>query len=297
MACPPANDYTDSIDYSKKETEMRLGGPLFQNYSDADAWVAALRERGYRAAYCPVQQIDETIHAYMQAADKAGILIAEVGIWNNPLNRDEQERRQAINYCQQRLALADALGARCCVNISGSRAKIWDGPDPDNLTNETFDLIVETVRMIIDAVKPTRTFYTLETMPWLYPDSADSYEKLLRAIDRKQFAIHFDPANLVNSPQRYYHNGELIRDFVSRLGPHIKSCHARDVVLTAGYLPLHLDECRPGLGYLNYRVFLKELQRVDPDMPLMLEHSPREEDYTLAAEYIRQVARDVEVPF
>ena len=107
---------------------MRLGGPLFQNYSDADAWVAALRERGYRAAYCPVQQIDETIHAYMQAADKAGILIAEVGIWNNPLNRDEQERRQAIDYCQQRLALADALDARCCVNISGSRAKIWDGP-------------------------------------------------------------------------------------------------------------------------------------------------------------------------
>src|SRR5947209_20287938 len=94
---------------------MRLGGPLFQNYSDADAWVAALRERGYRAAY-------------MQAADKEGILIAEVGIWNNPLNRDEQERRQAIDYCQQRLALADALDARCCVNISGSRAKIWDGP-------------------------------------------------------------------------------------------------------------------------------------------------------------------------
>ena len=49
-------------------------------------------------------------------------------------------------------------------------------------------------------------------------------------------------------------------------------------------LPLHLDECRPGLGYLNYRVFLKELQRVDPDMPLMLEHSPGEEDYTLAIE-------------
>jgi len=101
---------------------MRLGGPLFQNYSDADAWVAALRERGYRAAYCPVQQIDETIHAYMQAADKAGILIAEVGIWNNPLNRDEQERRQAINYCQQRLALADALGALCL--------STWTNADP-----------------------------------------------------------------------------------------------------------------------------------------------------------------------
>jgi sugar phosphate isomerase/epimerase len=275
---------------------MRVGGPLFQNYSDPDTWIAALRERGYRAAYCPVQHIDDTLDAYMQAARTADIVIAEVGVWNNPLNRDEQERRKAIDYCQQRLALADAIGALCCVNISGSRGKIWDGPHPDNLTNETFDLIVETVRTIIDAVKPTRTFYTLETMPWLYPDSADSYEKLLRTVDRKQFAVHFDPANLVNSPERYYHNDVLIREFVSRLGPHIKSCHARDVVLTAGHLPLHLDECRPGLGYLNYRVFLLELQRVDPDMPLMLEHLTREEDYTLAAEYIRKVAQDVEVP-
>ena len=275
---------------------MRLGGPLLQNYPDPDTWIAALRGRGYRAAYCPVQHIDDTLHAYMQAARNAGILIAEVGVWNNPLNRDEQERRKAIDYCQQRLALADAISALCCVNISGSRGKIWDSPDPDNLTNETFDLIVETVRTIIDAVKPTRTFYTLETMPWLYPDSADSYEKLLRAVDRKQFAVHFDPANLVNSPERYYHNDVLIREFVSRLGRHIKSCHARDVVLTAGHLPLHLDECRPGLGYLNYRVFLQELQRVDSDMPLMLEHLTREEDYTLSAEYIRTVAHDVGVP-
>src|SRR5438105_3142718 len=119
---------------------MRLGGPLIQNYSDPDTWIAALRERGYRAAYCPVDHIDDMLHTYMQAARNAGILIAEVGVWNNPLNRDEQERRKAIDYCQQRLALADAIGALCCINISGSRGKIWDGPDPDNLTNETFDL-------------------------------------------------------------------------------------------------------------------------------------------------------------
>ena len=52
----------------------------------------------------------------------------------------------------------------------------------------------------------------------------------------------------------------------------------------------------PGLGYLNYGVFLQELQRVNPDMPLLLEHFKREEDYILAAEYIRKVAHEVEVP-
>ena len=275
---------------------MRLGGPLFQNPSNPDSWIDALRERRYRAAYCPVQHMNDGIYDYMQAAHNADIVIAEVGVWNNPLNRDEQARRKAIDDCQQRLALSDALGALCCVNISGSRGEMWNAPDPDNLTDETFDLIVETVRTIIDAVKPTRTFYTLETMPWLYPDSADSYEKLLRAVDRKQFGVHFDPANLVNSPDRYYHNDVLIREFVSRLGPHIKSCHARDVVLTAGHLPLHLDECRPGEGYLNYRVFLQELQRVNPEMPLMLEHFTLEEDYSMAADYIRKVALDLGVP-
>ena len=38
---------------------MRLGGPLFQNFFDPDSWIAALRERGYRAAYCPVQHMDD----------------------------------------------------------------------------------------------------------------------------------------------------------------------------------------------------------------------------------------------
>jgi len=123
---------------------MRLGGPLPQNYSDPDAWIAAVKERGYRAAYCPVEQIDQTINAYAQAARQTNVIIAEVGAWrSNPLSKDEHERRKAVDYCQRRLALADAIGALCCVNISGSRGSVWDGPHPDNLTTETFDLIVE----------------------------------------------------------------------------------------------------------------------------------------------------------
>jgi len=47
-------------------------------------------------------------------------------------------------------------------------------------TPATFGLIVETTRRIIDAVKPKRNFFTLEAMPWAYPDSVDSYLNLLR---------------------------------------------------------------------------------------------------------------------
>lgn len=276
---------------------MRLGGPVF-NYEkdDPDAWIEALKKNGYRAAYCPVQAGagTEVIAAYAEAAAKADIVIAEVGAWSNPLSPDETEREKAIGYCQQQLALADEIGALCCVNISGSRGTRWDGPHPDNLTEETFTLIVETTRKIIDAVRPRRTYYSLEPMPWMYPDSPGSYLDLIRAIDRDRFAVHLDPVNWINSPQRYFSNSAFLRECFEKLGPFIKSCHAKDILL-ADRLTTHLDEMRPGLGFLDYRTFLKEMHRLPADTPLMLEHLEREEEYRESAEYVRSVAAELNI--
>jgi sugar phosphate isomerase/epimerase len=277
---------------------MRLGGPLSEHYDDPEQWVAALRRLRYSAAYCPLDgsQGGEVVRAYARAAEAANIVIAEVGAWSNPLSPDEPTRRAALALCQSRLALADEIGARCCVNIAGSRGEQWDGPHPDNLTPATFDLIVETVRQIVDAVKPRRTFYTLEPMPWVYPDSADSYLRLMQAIDRLQVAVHLDPVNIVSSPQLFYNNGALIRECFAKLGPYIKSCHAKDIRLDTK-LTVHLDEVRPGLGGLDYRAFLQELDRLEPDTPLMLEHLSTVEEYEQAAGYVRSVAEDLQIAF
>ena len=276
---------------------LHLGGPVFEKYQDPQGWVAALRKLGYCAAYCPVnaQANDAEVRAYEDAAKQAGIIIAETGAWSNPISPKEAERKAALEKCRRQLALADRIGARCCVNISGSRGEQWDGPSPQNLTRETFDMIVETTRSIIDDVKPTRTFFALETMPWAYPDSPDSYLQLFKAIDRPRFGVHMDPVNLVCSPQRYYANGALIRECFEKLGPHIKSCHAKDILLQTK-LTTHLDEVRAGTGGLDYAVFLKELSRF-PGVPLMLEHLSRAEDYDQAAAYIRGVARDAGLSF
>lgn len=275
---------------------MRLGGPIFDAAGDPGAWAQAVRAAGYRAAYCPLKPDadDATVRAYADAAARADIVIAEVGAWSNLLSPDAATRQAAIAHCQASLHLADRIGARCCVNITGSRGPKWDGPDPRDLTDETFYMIVQTVRDIIDTVQPTRTYYTLETMPWAYPDSAESYLSLLAAIDRPACAVHLDPVNLVCSPQRYFDNAALLRECFEKLGPHIRSCHAKDILL-APELTTHLSEVRPGLGALDYAVFLAELARLDPDTPLMLEHLTAEEDYRLAAEHIRSVAARHEI--
>ena len=280
-----------------KKTSVRLGGPTFEKYQDPAGWIAALKKLGYSAAYCPVgaNAGDDVVRAYERAAKDANIIIAEVGAWSNPISPDEKTRKEAREKCRRQLNLADRIGARCCVNISGSRSNRWEGPSPDNLTEETFEMIVETTRAIIDEVKPTRTYFTLEMMPWSYPDSVESYVRLLKAIDRKRFSVHLDPVNIVCSPQRYFGNGRLIRECFEKLGPQIKSCHAKDILLDTK-LTTHLDEVRPGLGGLDYATFLKELSK-RPDVPLMLEHLLNAEEYRLAAEHVRSVGKKVGVSF
>jgi len=277
---------------------MRLGAPVFEKYDGPERWATALKSLGYGAAYSPVEASadDETVAAYAEMAEAADIVIAEVGAWSNPISPDDDLRRGAIKKCKVALALADRLGARCCVNIAGSRARRWDGPHPDNLSSATFDLVVETVREIIDAVHPTRTFYTLETMPWVFPDSADSYVRLIEAIDRDRFAVHLDPANLIWSPERFFGNAAVLRECFAKLGPRIKSCHAKDVALREK-MTVHLDEVRPGTGGLDYRVYLEELSRLDPDVPLMIEHLPTAEEYAKAAAHIRAVAAGAGLSF
>jgi sugar phosphate isomerase/epimerase len=270
---------------------MRLGGPIFEQYGDPAEWARAVRALGYSAAYCPVDNAaaDDVVASFAGAAREHDIVIAEVGAWRNPLDPDESTRTSAIKFCKAQLALAERIGARCCVNISGSRGEQWDGPHPANLTPDTFALVVDTAREIIDAVKPKRTFYTLETMPWMYPDSPESYLDLIRAIDRPAFGAHLDPVNLVCSPQRYFTNASLIRECFALLGPHIKSCHAKDISLS-GKLTTHLDEARPGLGGLDYGAYLTELAKLDQDVPLMIEHLATPEEYVAAASHIRSIA-------
>ena len=288
-----AINLTPGILYGRpgKKAQVRLGGPVFDPYDGPDSWVKSLKDLGFRAAYCPVKpgEDESIIRAYEKAAMENDIVIAEVGAWSNTIASDPDEAKAALDKCIAGLELADQIGSRCCVNVSGSKnAEYWAGPHKDNLTDETFDQVVEVTRKIIDAVKPTRTFFALEAMPWAFPDSTETYLQLLKAIDRKQFGVHLDPVNMITSVRDYYDNASLIKDMFARLGPYIRSCHAKDITLREdNYIP-QLDELRPGLGGLDYSIYLRELSKLD-EVPLMMEHLKTAEEYKLAADYIRSV--------
>ena len=99
----------------------------------------AHRTLGYRAAYCPGVALKDTdrIRALSEAFAKHDVVIAEVGRWCNLLEADPEKRRQNLETVTEGLALAEAIGALCCVDIAGSFSKTsWFGPHPDNLSQK-----------------------------------------------------------------------------------------------------------------------------------------------------------------
>jgi sugar phosphate isomerase/epimerase len=264
------------------------GGPVFVKSDDPEVLARAHADLGYAAAFCPPLKAGETdrIRAVREAFARQGIVIAEVGAWCNMIAPEEEKRRKNLAYVTERLALAEEVGARCCVDYAGTLepGKDWSAAAA-NFSKDAFDLIVQTVRDLLAAVKPTRTQFTLEVMQTCPPDGVDSYLELIRAIDRPAFGVHLDPANMFYSPRQLFDGGATLRDGVRRLGPWIASCHAKDLTIRPG-LALHVDECIPGTGLLDYRVYVSELASLDRDVPLMLEHLRSEAEYRQAAEFV-----------
>jgi len=277
---------------SDSKSSIRLGGPIFIKSDDPVALAREHRRLGYSAAYCPeiATLANATLLAEIKRAFAAeNVLIAEVGAWKNLLDPDPVKRRENLDYVTNRCALADALGALCCVDIAGSyNPASWYGPDKKNLSREFFDATVENCRQILDAVKPTRTRFTIEMMGWNLPDGPDAYLELIRAVDRKAFAVHLDVCNGINCPQRFYHNADFIRECFRKLGPFIISCHAKDLRWDIE-MNVHFEEVVPGRGQLDYVAYLGELAQLGRDVPLMLEHLQTAEEYDEGRLYIRKV--------
>ncbi len=278
---------------------LRLGGPIFTKSEDPAELAQAHRNLGYRAAYAPdVKLADkDRIRAIIKEFAARDVVIAEVGAWVNMMDPDSGKRAKNMAYVQERLALADELGARCCVDIAGSYdPKVWFGPNPKNISQTFIDATVENCRKLIDAVKPARTRFSIEMMPFNFPTGPDDYLKLIRAVDRKGFAVHLDVCNVMNSPERMYHNGAVIRECFRKLGRWIASCHAKDLKWEE-YVQVCLREVIPGRGDIDYRAYLEGLANLPDDVPLMLEHLKTAEEYAEGRRYIEGVARSLGLSF
>ncbi|MCR5279853.1 MAG: sugar phosphate isomerase/epimerase [Lachnospiraceae bacterium] len=268
---------------------MRLGTSSPLSHSSAKEWADNQVKLGCGTVVFPVQSDapESKIIEYKEAADKAGLSIAEVGIWRNALSRDHDERKKNMDYCVEQLKLADYVGARCCVNVAGAFGPVWDGGYRENFTKEARKETVCMVREIIDRADVKNTFFSLEPMPWMIPTGPDDYLRLIEEVDRDRFAVHMDIINMTSSAERYFNAIEFVDECAEKLGKLIKSCHVKDVHLGSAYT-VRLEECAPGCGEFPLRHYAEKMHELDADMPMILEHLNTDEDYLKYMAYLKE---------
>ena len=198
---------------------MKLGIATTLPHTSPEEWAKKHSELGLEAVVFPCVYTEDTkiIDAYVDACKAFDLRIAEVGAWKNLLTSDKSARLSNFEYCTGQLELAEYIGADCCVNIAGAKGEIWDGAYAENYSESTYDEITSCIQDIIDQVKPKKTFYTLEPMPWMHPDSPEDYLRMIKDIDRCGFAVHMDMVNMINTPQKYLFNKRFTRDYLSML--------------------------------------------------------------------------------
>lgn len=279
---------------------MLLGGTVTGHYANPAEWEELLVRSRFKAITAPFHcgMPREEIERYLEITRRHGVVIAEIGVWRNPLDPDARAAAGAMAYAKGQLRLADETGIPCCVNIVGTAGTAgWDAADRSNFTPETYERIIGSIREILDEVRPERACYCIEPMPWMVPDSPESYLQLIRDVDRPRFGVHMDFVNMINCPRRYLAPEDFIEECFRLLGPQIRSTHIKDTRMHPTRLTALLEECSPGEGTLDYARVLRIMDRYLPaDAPVLLEHMQTEEEYRAAYDYVAGIAAGIGIP-
>lgn len=272
---------------------MKLGISSRLEHTTPQDWASKHKALGLESVVFPVNCLDgeDCVMAYKKAADDAGLIVAEVGIWRNTLAADPQERRQWIDYSIQQLRMADEIGAKCCVNVVGTPyGPRWDGGYRNNFSKELWEMAISMIREIIDTARPKQTKFCIESMPWMIPSTPDEYLKLIEEVDRTEFGTHLDVVNMITSPQKYFFNDEFLHECFEKLKGTICSCHLKDIRLKEEYT-FQLEECACGQGTLDLELYARLADEENSNMPMIIEHLTTDEEYATSVRYVRNRLR------
>ena len=270
---------------------MRIGISTALQHETPKEWAEKMEVLGCRSVVFPVDHTapDGLISDYVEEAKKHDLRIAEVGIWKNVFATNEAERSQARQRALAQLRLADEIGADCAVNVAGTwGGPIWDGGYKENYGKEAWDAIVAYIQDLIDTVKPRRTTYSIEAMPWMYPTGPDEYVRMIQQVDREEFSCHLDVVNMINCPERYFFSGDFLDEVFDKMGRFVKSCHLKDIRLR-DELTFQLQEVACGKGTLDIGKYMSLAHKCDPDMPMIIEHLNTDEEYEKSLIYVKDI--------
>ncbi|MCF0054807.1 sugar phosphate isomerase/epimerase [Dyadobacter sp. CY356] len=224
--------------------------------------------------------------------------------YTNLVHPVPEKRKANLDHLKQIIRYANELGSPYVISETGTYHLESDWvSDPKNKTEEGYTECRDVIGDLVDFSRQYGVIFCVETYVNNVIGSVDETLRLFADIDHSNLGLLMDPTNYFDE-----HNIGAIDLTINRifdaLSDKIKIAHAKDVKLASSSVGVVMadidgDEAHalrgvgmielpaPGLGSLNYDLYLKRLARKHPNIPIIIEHLD-ETDVPRARQFIHE---------
>lgn len=212
--------------------------------------------------------------------------------YTNIIHPDKDERARRVGYLKEIIANAQYLGTPYVISETGTYNTDSDWVHhPKNKTEEGFEECRKIIADLAQHAYDHGAVFLLETYVNNVVGSVEETVKMFAQVDHPGLGLLMDPTNYFES-----HNidrmDQILNQVFDTLSDKIKIGHAKDVkrsgddkaekhadIGDADALESHtfrgvgeIELPAPGLGSLNYDLYLKRLAQKHPNIPMIIEH-------------------------
>ncbi|ASV83048.1 xylose isomerase-like TIM barrel family protein [Ochrobactrum quorumnocens] len=212
--------------------------------------------------------------------------------YTNIIHPDKAERERRVGYLKEIIRHAQYLGTPYVISETGTYNTDSDWVHhPKNKTEEGFEECRKVIADLSQFAYDHGAVFLLETYVNNVVGSVEETVKMFAQVDHPGLGLLMDPTNYFET-----HNidrmDEILNQVFDTLSDKIKIGHAKDVkrsgddktekhadIGDADALESHtfrgvgeIELPAPGLGSLNYDLYLKRLAQKHPNIPMIIEH-------------------------
>ena len=227
-------------------------------------------------------------HKIRDAFRAANLPIVCVSGYINLVHPDAAQRKDNIAYLKTLLKFARDLGTPYVISETGTYNRESDWVfDPKNATEEAYQEIKGIIADLADHAHAHNSVFLVENYIQNIIGSVDQLLRLFNDVQSPGLGLLLDPTNYFTGNNIGDVDGELNRIF-NALADRVKIAHAKDIKRAADTGEKHasidaseahsfrgagaVELPAPGLGVLNYDLYLKRLSEKHPNIPLIIEH-------------------------
>lgn len=237
----------------------------------------------------PGQVTKNKCHKIRDAFRDANLPICAVSGYTNIIHPDKSERKRRLDYLKETIRHARDLGTPYVISETGTYNTDSDWVhDPKNKSEAGYQEALSVILELAQTAYDSGAVFLVENYVNNVIGSIDELLRMFSDIgDHPGLGLLMDPTNYFTDAN-FEQVDETINKMFDALEDKIKIAHAKDIKLAEDASEKHakLDASEahtfrgagavelpaPGLGKLNYDLYVTRLSKLHPNIPIIIEH-------------------------